>query len=222
MRQLAEGVWQLKGLPTNAINVYLVEDVLIDAASRRASRRILRQLDGHRVSAHALTHAHPDHQGSSAAICELLGIPYWVGEVDVPYAEDPEKLRETQAPHPMTRMIMKFWCGPGRHVDRHLREGDEVAGFKVIDVPGHSPGHIAYWRESDRVLILGDVLNNMDVMTGVPGLRDPKTFMSADPVENRRSARKLAQLEPKLMLFGHGAPLRDTRKFVDFVNRLPG
>ena len=40
-------------------------------------------------------------------------------------------------------------------------------------------------------------------------------------MENRRSARKLAPLEPKLVLFGHGRPLRDTRKFVDFVAALP-
>jgi hydroxyacylglutathione hydrolase len=221
VKQLAAGVWQLKGLPPNAINVYLVEDVLIDAATRRAPRRIMRQLEGRTVSAHALTHAHPDHQGASGAICERLGIPYWVGEKDVPLAEDLDKMRASQKPHPLNRLIMKYWVGPARHVDRHLREGDEVAGFRVLDVPGHSPGHVAYWRESDRVLNLGDVLNNMDVVTGRPGLNDPKPFFTSDPVENRRSARKLAQLGPKLVLFGHGAPLRDTRKFVDFVNALP-
>jgi len=221
VRQLAAGVWQLKGRPPNGINVYLVEDVLIDAASRRAGKRILSQLEGREVNAHALTHAHPDHQGASAEVCDALGIPYWVGAVDVPLAEDLDKMKATQAPHPLNRLIMKYWCGPARHVDRHLHEGDEVAGFRVLDVPGHSPGHIAYWRESDRVLIIGDVLNNMDVVTGIPGLRDPKPYFTADPAENRRSARKLARLEPKLVLFGHGAPLRDTRKFVDFVNGLP-
>jgi hydroxyacylglutathione hydrolase len=221
MKQLAPGVWQLRGLPPNAINVYLVEDVLIDAATRRAPRRILKQIEGHTVTAHALTHAHPDHQGASAAICGRLGIPYWVGATDVPLAEDLEKMRATQAPHPLNRLIMKYWCGPARHVDRHLSEGDEVAGFKVLDVPGHSPGHIAYWRESDRVLILGDVLNNMDVVTGVPGLKDPKPFFTNDPALNRRSAKRLGALEPKLVLFGHGAPLRDTRKFVEFVEALP-
>jgi hydroxyacylglutathione hydrolase len=130
-------------------------------------------------------------------------------------------MRETPAPHPLNRLIMKYWAGPARRVDRHLHEGDEVAGFKVLDVPGHSPGHIAYWRESDRVLILGDVLNNMDVITGRPGLRDPKPYFTNDPPLNRRSAKTLAPLEPKLVCFGHGAPLRDTRKFVDFVNALP-
>jgi hydroxyacylglutathione hydrolase len=221
MKQLAPGVWQLKGLPPNAINVYLVEDVLIDAATRRAPRRILKQIEGHTVSAHALTHAHPDHQGASNAICERLGLPYWVGETDVPLAEDIDKMRATQAPHPANRAIMKYWCGPARKVDRPLREGDEVAGFKVLDVPGHSPGHVAYWRESDRVLILGDVLNNMNVITGLPGLTEPKPYFTHDPPLNRRSAKRLGPLEPKLVLFGHGAPLRDTKKFVEFVKALP-
>jgi len=221
MRQLAAGVWQLKGFPPNAFNVYLVEDVLIDAGTRHAGGRILRQLDGRPVSAHALTHAHPDHQGASSEVCDALGVPYWVGQGDVRLAEDPRKMGELQPRHPFTRMAMRYWVGPGRAVDRRLREGDELAGFRVIDVPGHSPGHVAYWRESDGVLILGDVLNNIDVRTGVPGLHEPPWFLTADPAENRRSARKLATLEPRLILFGHGAPLRNTRKLVDFVNRLP-
>jgi hydroxyacylglutathione hydrolase len=221
VRELAPGVWQLSGRPRNAINVYLIEDVLIDAATRRAPKRILGQLQGRKVSAHALTHAHPDHQGASSAVCDALGIPYWVGEKDVPLAEDLDEMRASQAPHPLNRLIMRYWVGPARKVDRPLRAGDEVGGFQVLDVPGHSPGHIAYWRESDRVLILGDVLNNMDVVTGRAGLNDPKPFFTHNPSQNRDSARRLATLEPKLVLFGHGAPLTDTRKFVDFVSALP-
>jgi len=221
MKQLADGVWQLRGLPPDAINIYLVEDVLIDAGTRFAGRRILRQIGGHTVTAHALTHAHPDHLGASDEVCGKLGIPFWVGERDVPYAEDPRRIADVQPPHPFNRLAVRYWAGPGRNVDRVLQEGDEVAGFRVLDVPGHSPGHVAYWRESDGVLILGDVLNNIDTVTGIPGLHDPKPYLTADPVENRRSARKLAPLEPKLVLFGHGRPLRDTRRFVDFVGALP-
>jgi hydroxyacylglutathione hydrolase len=221
LKELADGVRQLKGFPPDAINVYLVADVLIDAGTRRAGRRILRQLEGESVSAHALTHAHPDHQGASDEVCGKLGLPYWVGERDVSWAEEPDRMADGQASNPFNRLAMKYWAGPGRNVDRSLREGDEVAGFRVIDVPGHTPGHVAYWRESDGVLILGDVLNNVNVTTGVPGLNDPKPYLTADPVENRRSARKLAPLEPTLVLFGHGRPLRDMRKFVDFVAALP-
>jgi glyoxylase-like metal-dependent hydrolase (beta-lactamase superfamily II) len=102
-----------------------------------------------------------------------------------------------------------------------MAEGDEIAGFKVLDVPGHSAGHVAFWRESDGVLILGDVLANIDQLTGLPGLHEPKSYLTPDPGENRRSAKRLATLEPKLVLFGHGAPIRDTRKFVEFVEGLP-
>jgi hydroxyacylglutathione hydrolase len=65
------------------------------------------------------------------------------------------------------------------------------------------------------------VLNNMDVVTGIPGLREPKVYFTPDPARNRESARRLGELEPSLVLFGHGAPLRDTRKFVDFCASLP-
>jgi hydroxyacylglutathione hydrolase len=140
-----------------------------------------------------------------------------VRERDVPFAEQPKKL-EAQPPHPPTRLAVKYWAGPGRNVDRVLVERDEVAGFEVFE----TPGHIAFWRESDRVLILGDVLNAINVLTGIRGLHEPPGFFTSDPEENRRSARRLAALEPKLVLFGHGPPLRDTRKLVDFVDGLDG
>jgi glyoxylase-like metal-dependent hydrolase (beta-lactamase superfamily II) len=40
---------------------------------------------------------------------------------------------------------------PPRKVDRVLREGKEVAGFRVIHAPGHAPGEVTFWRDSDRV-----------------------------------------------------------------------
>jgi hydroxyacylglutathione hydrolase len=221
MRELAPGVWQLRGFPRNVMNVYLVEDVLIDAASRHAGRRILRELEGRTVRAHALTHAHPDHQGASREVCTRLGLPFWVGEADSDAAEDPELIRERQPSNPIARFYLRIFTGPGQRVDRRLRERDEVAGFQVLDVPGHSAGHIAFWRESDRVLILGDVLVNLDQLTGRPGLHEPKPYLTPDPARNRESARRLASLEPALVCFGHGAPLRDTRGFVEFVESLP-
>jgi len=229
VKELAPGVWHVRGhrpvfgtVARYTINVYLVEDVLIDASTRHSGGRILRELKGRTVSAHALTHAHPDHQGASHEVCEALGIPYWCGELDVPGAESPELIGERQPDHPVAQFYARIFTGPGHKVDRALKEGDEVAGFKVIETPGHSAGHVAYWRDSDGVLILGDVLTNMDQLTGIPGLHEPKPYFSPDPAENRRSARRLAELGPSLVLFGHGAPLRDTRKFVQFVDGLPG
>jgi len=220
VRKLADGVWQLGGFPPNAINIYLVEDVLVDAGSRHARRRILRELGTTSLRAHVLTHAHPDHQGSSHFVCDHYGVPLWVGEGDHDAAERPELIVERQPDHPLNRMSYRHWAGPGHKVDRVLREGDEVAGFRVLHVPGHSAGHIALWREDDRVLILGDVVNNIDTLTGIPGLHEPKAFFTPDPAANRRSARRLGELEPRLVLFGHGAPLRDTAKFVAFCSSL--
>lgn len=218
MKQLAADIFQLKGrLPLpNAINTYLVDGVLIDAGARFDAKVILRELRGHGVSALALTHAHPDHLGAAHEVCEALGIPYWVPEGDVAKAEDPELIRSEQPENAINRMFFKTMAGPGHRVDRALRERDEVAGFTVLDTPGHSTGHVSYWREADRTLILGDVLNNMDVFTGIPGLREPKPMLTPDPERNRESARRLGELEPALVLFGHGAPLRDPAKFTAF------
>ena len=141
MEELAPGVWHLRGRPRWLINVYLVEDVVIDASARFSTRRILRQLDGRRLAAHALTHAHPDHNGASKAICERFGIPFWVGEADADAAEDPRLIVERQPSTLQNRINYRLYAGPGHPVDRRLREGDEVAGFRVLDVPGHSVGH---------------------------------------------------------------------------------
>jgi len=222
MKQVADGVWHLNTFFfPNGVNAYLAGDVLIDAGTRRSGKGILKDLDGHTVTAHALTHAHPDHQGASHEVCTALDIPYWVPEGDVEPAENPHLIGERQPDHFLAQFFAKVFTGPPHKVDRVLREGDEVGGFRVISAPGHSAGHVVYWRESDGVLILGDVLNSMDVVTGIPGLRLPKDFLTPDPDENRRSAKKLAALEPKVVLFGHGAPVRDTKKFVDFLNGLP-
>jgi hydroxyacylglutathione hydrolase len=221
VRQLADDLQLLRGWPPNAINVYLVGELLLDAATRQGEGRIMRELAGRKLSAHALTHAHPNHQGSSHAICERLEIPLWCGQGDVPAMETSNGVYDSQAPTWINRLQRRFWTGPPHPVARALIEGDQVAGFTVLEVPGHSRGHLAYWRESDRVLILGDVLNNVDVRTGIPGLHEPPSSFTPDPARNRRSARRLAALRPQLTCFGHGAPLRDPGRLADFVARLP-
>jgi len=222
MKQLADGLYQLRGFPPNAVNVYLMGDVLVDAATRHNGRGILKQLRGHDIRAHALTHAHPDHQGASHHICEALGIPLWCGEADADAAEDPRLILARMPDQTIGKLSYYCFGGPGHPVSRTLREGDEIGGFTVLETPGHCAGHVAYWRASDRTLILGDVLNNINVFTGFPGLHEPPRIFTPDPTRNRESARKLAALGPALVCFGHGAPLRDTAKFVRFVGGLAG
>lgn len=221
MKEVADGVWKLSGLPPNAINVFLVGDVLVDAATRFAPRRILGQLDGREVSTHVLTHAHPDHQGASRAVCVRRGIPLWCGERDADAAERPELMPDRQPRLAINRLIWRTWAGPGHAVARRLVEGDEVAGFAVIDVPGHSAGHIALWRESDRVLIAGDVLNSMNLLTTIPGLHEPPRQFTPDPERNRESIKRIAALEPRVACFGHGPVWRDPAKLSAFAARIP-
>ena len=118
---------------------------------------------------------------------------------------------------PVSNLFMRVSSGPGHTVARALREGDEVAGFKVLDTPGHTPGHVAFWREADRVLVAGDIIFNLDYFGGRPGLTEPFRFVNSDVGQLRESARRIAELEPELVLFGHGPPLRDPAKLARFA-----
>jgi glyoxylase-like metal-dependent hydrolase (beta-lactamase superfamily II) len=69
--------------------------------------------------------------------------------------------------------------------------------------------------------VLGDVLANLSLWTGRPELREPPPFFSSDPAQNRQSARRIKELDPKLVCFGHGPPLRETRRLLDFIDSLP-
>ncbi|MBI2425434.1 MAG: MBL fold metallo-hydrolase [Candidatus Hydrogenedentes bacterium] len=219
MEKIAEDIFLLKGFPRYAINIYLIGDVLLDAGTRLARGRILRQIAGRTVTAHALTHAHPDHQGASHAVCEALGSPLWCGENDADAMETGD-YSKTIPYNWNTSAQYQFWTGPPHPVARRLKEGDEVAGFQIVDAPGHSPGQVAYWRERDGLLILGDVLNGMNLITTQTGLHEPPTLFTVDPAMNRNSARKLAALNPKLVCFGHGPPWRDPDGLQRFVSGL--
>ena len=221
MKQLAPDLWQLRGFPPNAINVYLAADVLIDTATRLAGRRILRQIEERPLSLVALTHVHPDHQGAVAQVCGARRVPLACHADDVDAMEGRRPVQEKNPDNPIVRLERRFWEGPPRKVDRVLREGDEVAGFRVIQAPGHARGEVIFFRESDRVAIAGDVINTINVFTGIPGVRQPPVMYTLDPEQNRRSIRKLLDLRPSLVCVGHGAPLRDLAKPERLVAKLP-
>ena len=76
-------------------------------------------------------------------------------------------------------------------------------------MPGHSAGHVAYFRESDRVAVTGDLFSTMDSWTRRIRIAEPPAFLSVDAEENRRSIRRLLELEPSVVLPGHGPALTD-------------
>jgi glyoxylase-like metal-dependent hydrolase (beta-lactamase superfamily II) len=222
--EIADGVWLLP-VQGELLNVYVIGDVLVDAGLPWHAARLFDWLEGRELAAHALTHAHPDHMGSSHAICQTKGIPFWVGARDLGAAEDPGTMAAglLQIPGlgaslprtPLTDTLLKRVSGPGHHVDRALNEGDLVGGFQVLDVPGHTRGHVAFWRESDRVLIAGDVLWNVQRLIVPPGP------VNADTARLRDSVRRIAALEPAVVGFGHGPVLRDPRRLATFADGLP-
>ncbi len=207
MQQLADDVWQIPLVPRQGVNAYVIGDVLIDAGLPIHAKKILGELQGRAISAHALTHVHNDHAGGSKRVSETLGIPVWVG------ADDAGALRRGRAD-----------VAPGRRGGslmarlRWVAEGGACAGAargrrgRRLRRARHArpqPGHISFWRESDRTLVCGDVFFNMNVFTTAPGLRQPSTCSRSTSRRTRTSERRLAELEPALTLFGHGPPLRD-------------
>jgi hydroxyacylglutathione hydrolase len=201
------------------INIYLVGDVLIDAGRRWDRRRIFKQLHGRELSLVALTHAHPDHQGVAKDLCEAHGIPLACHADDVDAMEGRVPLSEgSDLP---SRLIVRFWQGPPHQVDRVLRDRDEVAGFRVIHAPGHSPGEVIYFRDADGVAICGDVVRNLSYATLRAGIREPPPAFNTDTAENRRSIRRLAELDPSIILPGHGEAITDIDAFRRFAEALP-
>jgi hydroxyacylglutathione hydrolase len=221
VKRLAPDVWRLKELPAPTINIYLAEDVLIDAGRTWDRRRVFAELEGREISMLALTHVHPDHQGVARDVREARGVPLACHADDVDAMEGRRPVQEAHRDHPVNRVIRNIWEGPPCAVDRVLEEGDEVAGFRVVHAPGHARGEVIFFRDADRVAICGDVIRNMSYATGRPLIAEPPTVFTYDPAENRRSIRKLAELGPALILPGHGPAVTDIGAFERFVDRLP-
>jgi hydroxyacylglutathione hydrolase len=204
LKELADGVWRLDEVPRPTINVYLAGDVLIDAGRTWDEGRIRKQTADRELSMLALTHVHPDHQGSAKAVCEERGIPLACHVDDVDAMEGRRPVQEANPGNVFNKVIRRMWEGPPYSVARPFAEGDRIAGFEVIHAPGHARGEVIFWRESDRVAICGDVVRNMTYVTTRSGVREPPDAFTGDVAENRRSIRKLAELRPELTLPGHG------------------
>lgn len=215
MNQVAEDVWQHSVMPRNGINVYVIGNVLVDAATKQHAGKVVKAVAGRGISAHTITHAHPDHVGGSQRVADALGVPFWAPAGD---ANDVEAGKVTVADTWAKPVLSRGASFESVPVARRLQEGDDLAaGFVVLDTPGHSPGHISLWRERDRVLVCGDVFFNLHLLTLRYGVRHPPVPLTPDPQRNRESQRKLAALRPEVVLFGHGPALREPDRLEQFV-----
>ena len=80
-------------------------------------------------------------------------------------------------------------------------EDDEVFGMRIVDTPGHTLGHISVFEPATGILVAGDALRTSSGLDG----SDPR--YTADPLKANASVRKLAALDIKAILPGHGEPL---------------
>ncbi|QLC66476.1 MBL fold metallo-hydrolase [Flavobacterium sp. LPB0248] len=221
MKNITKDVYQISLFPRNAINCYLLENVLIDAGIRSSANTILKALKDKTVTKHVLTHAHADHQGSSKTICETLNIPLLCSELEKEFTENGNVITEYPNPnHIISKFQKNFWAGKGHPVSQTLKEGDQIGGFTVIETPGHSSGHISFFREKDGILIVGDVMTNMNLLTTKVGLHEPPHLFTTDKETNRKSILKLASLKPKILCFGHGPVLFNNGELEKFVQNM--
>lgn len=221
LKQIAPGVERVGQFPLPMVNVYLAGDILFDAGSSWDRFRIPRQIKDRSLSLLTLTHVHPDHQGLAREICRDRDIPLACHADDVDAMEGRVPVSSEQITNPLLTKIQASWEGPPHKVSRVLEDGEKVGDFTVVHTPGHARGHVVYFRESDGVAICGDVIRNMNYATGRPGLDEPPEMFTYDPVENRRSIRKLAELKPAVLLPGHGPALTDMDEFQSWVSKLP-
>lgn len=217
--KVAPDVYLLSEFPRRYLNAYIVDDVLVDAGTRWWGQRLVRRLRDHPIRKHVLTHAHPDHQGMSATICDSLNIPLLCHEDERAVVES-GKTFSTMPENRMNKLFEHSIAGSGHPVAETVAEGDTVGGFEVIETPGNALGHISLWREADGTVILGDVLANIHLFSLQYGLHELPSRFTYSPTESIESARKIADLEPDRVCFGHGPPLTDGTRFEDFVATL--
>src|SRR6266508_1506889 len=218
LHQLAPGLALARGGPGRTLNVYLLDTIVVDSGVRWSRRRLARQLAGRQLTAHVLTHAHFDHAGCSAWLCHTFDLPLWCGAAD---AAAIGSGRVDSHGSPLVNRLQRTLAPVAAHpVTRVLREGEVVAGFEVLEVPGHSPGALAFWRARDRVLVCGDVVANFGLHPTRPRLVLAPAALASDYQQNLHSARRLAELRPRLACFGHGFALMDPGRFAAAVDQL--
>lgn len=214
---IADGVWIVRGgFPIKTMNVYLVADdggvTVFDAGISDMAPAV--QSAGARlggIKRVVLGHADADHRGAAAG----LDAPVYCHPAERVAAESPDSFRDywdmsKLAPHGralLSRLIPQ-WDGGALAVAGTVKEGEEIAGFRVVDLPGHAPGLIGLFRESDRLALVSDCFYTLDPQTGIKGAaRVPHPAFNIDTEQARSSIRKLAALEPTAAWAGHADPV---------------
>ncbi len=214
---VATGVWVLRGgFPLKTMNVYLIEDeggvTLFDAgisAMGPALHAAGARLGG--IKRIVLGHADADHRGAAP----LLDAPVYCHAAERGAAESSAPFRDywdLRKLRPYGRVfydrILPSWDGGAVAIEGTVAEGDEIAGFEVVELPGHAPGLIGLFRRADRLALVSDTVYTLDIQTGRKGgPRIPHPAFDADVPMARESIFKLAGLDPAGVWAGHADPV---------------
>jgi len=214
---VAEGVWLVRGgFPAKTMNVYLLEDdgqvTVFDAGSEDMTvglRSAAARFGG--VRRVVLSHADADHRGAARG----LGALVYCHPAEREAAESPEHYRpywdleklDAHARLAYPRLLAS-WDGPALEIAGTVGEGDAVAGFRVIELPGHAPGLIGLFRDRDRLALVSDCFYTLDPQTGRKGPpRVPHSAFNQSTDKAADAIRKLAALEPSAAWPGHADPV---------------
>lgn len=220
MKQLAPKVWLVTGgFPGKRMNVYLIENsdgeslTVFDAGVRSMVKTIQKAAAelGKPITRVVLGHGHPDHRGAAPG----LGVPVYCHSAERADAEgdggvhyfDFSLLKFIPARFTMP-CLLKRWDGGPVEIAGTLEEGDNIAGFHVIHLPGHAHGLIGLWRESDRFAMVSDTFYTLNPETALRGaVRVPHPAFNINTEQARASIQKLADLEPSAAWSGHARGL---------------
>ncbi|HET9169946.1 MAG TPA: ester cyclase [Actinospica sp.] len=214
---IAAGVWRLRGGgPGRHMNVYLLEDeggvTLYDSGPRTmtpAIRAAAVRLGG--IRRVLLGHADCDHRGGAAD----LAAPILCHPLERSAARHASPFRDywnlgllRPRTRPVYRRLPSRWDGGPLVPAGSVEEGETVAGFRVLHLPGHAPGLVALYREQDGVALVSDLLCTVNPETGLrTAARVPHPAFNLDTEQARESIRRLAALRPRVVWTGHGRPV---------------
>lgn len=214
------------------VNVYMIGEpgfgkpwVLVDAGLPGSAKRIKKEAEslfgkGTRPEAIILTHGHFDHVGALPELLKEWNVPVYAHPLEMPYLTG-----QSQYPPPDPAvgggaLAYMSWMFPIKpyNLGHNLQPfpADGIPGlpeWRVIHTPGHSPGHVSFFRASDRSLLAGDAFISVNqnsafaVMTQKEELNAPPSYFTIDWQAAKNSVKDLAALKPSAIGTGHGLPL---------------
>ena len=159
----------------------------------------------------ALTHGHGDHVGSLDALRDKLGDSMQVLMPDLDARiHAGEQVVDGKPPG--------SWPKLKTTPDVRLTGGERIGSLEVIPTPGHTPGHVSFLDTRDRTVIVGDTFTSIGglAVSNHFFLKFPLAAMATwDKTKDRESAQKLRELNPSMLVVGHGPPVRDPARDMD-------